>query len=172
MLTLRLFDYLLNLLCPSALAHSGQVPITVSSSVWWEWRAEWFLFFGLAFIGALYFRLLKEAQASGSFTLSLRSPFAFVAALVCVYIAAASPIDRIGEEYLFSMHMVQHNIFMYPFPWLVLMGVPSWMADYWFERSGAWGQRLIQFLAHPILACLLFNLIFTLWHLPFLYDWA
>lgn len=172
MLTLRLFSELINLLCPPALAHTGQVPVTVSASVWWEWRTEWLLFFLLLFAGGLYIRFLKESQRSGDFVLSRRHPLSFFAALALIYLAIASPIDRIGEEYLFSVHMIQHNLFMYPVPWLILMGIPGWMAEYWFERLGTSGQRFYRFFAHPILACLLFNLVFTLWHLPFLYDWA
>jgi len=162
----------LDLLCPPALAHTGAVPVTVSAEVWWEWRAEWGLLLGLVFVAALYWRLQQPAAQASQETLSKRHILFFLASLLVIYVAVASPIDRIGEEYLFSMHMLQHNLFMYTVPRLMLAGIPTWMALYWFERSGLGVQKCYGFFTHPIIACLAFNLVFTLWHIPFLYDWA
>ena len=163
-----------HLLCPPVFAHPGELPVspTVSATVWWEWRIEWVLLFILLVVGAAYFRFLKEAAAETQASFQWKHPLMFWGGLLIIYIGAASPIDSIGETYLFSMHMVQHNLFMYPVPWLLLAGVPSWMAEYGLDKSGALGKQVYRIVAHPIAACLVFNLIFTLWHIPFLYDWA
>lgn len=165
---------ILHLFCPPVFAHPGEVAVSpsVSAAAWWDWRLEWVLFFVLFFLGALYFRFFKEAQREQKASFSWKYPLLFWGAMVFIYIAAASPIDSVGETYLFSMHMVQHNIFMYPVPWMILAGIPVWMAEYWLNKSGAIGQWAYKVLKHPVPACLLFNLIFTLWHIPFLYDWA
>lgn len=126
----------------------------------------------LIFAGALYLRLLKIAQNQTGQAFPLTSVLIFGSGLGVIYASLASPIDRIGEEYLFSMHMVQHNIFIYLVPWQILRGIPEWMATYWFEQMGGFWQKLYRLLAYPILAGLIFNLLFTLWHIPFLYDWA
>ncbi|MBF2055348.1 MAG: cytochrome c oxidase assembly protein [Candidatus Sericytochromatia bacterium] len=162
---------LLDLFCPPAFAHFEAVPVTVSPEVWWEWRIDWSVVLILAFVAALYFRLRQQAFSPGQ-TVSRGQSVRFLAALGVILIAIVSPIDRIGEEYLFSMHMLQHNLFMYTVPSLMLAGIPGWMASYWLERMGKWGLRAYRLLAHPIIACLLFNMVFTLWHIPFLYDWA
>lgn len=165
---------ILHLFCPPAFAHPGEVAVSpsVSAAAWWEWRFEWVLLLILVFVGAVYFRWLKEAQQNTSSPFHWKYPLRFGLAMLCIYIAAASPIDSIGETYLFSMHMVQHNIFMYPVPWLILTAIPGWMAEYWLNKSGPAGQITYRVFKHPVTACLLFNLIFTLWHIPFLYDWA
>lgn len=161
---------LLDLICPPAFAHFEAVPVTVSPEVWWEWRMDWGILLILGFIAALYFRLLQQARQGE--VVFWHQPARFMAALAVILIAIVSPIDRIGEEYLFSVHMFQHNLFMYTVPSLMLAGIPPWMATYWFERMGQLGQKTLRFVAHPIIACLVFNLVFTLWHIPFLYDWA
>lgn len=166
---------LLDLLCPPVSAHpglgGGLVPVTVSASVWWEWRAEWGLLGLLVCTAIVYFRLMQQAaQATGN-PFSRRHAAIFGVGLAVMYIASASPIDRIGEEYLFSMHMVQHNILMYLLARLLLAGIPEWAMQYGYERFTAF-RRLYDLLSQPVLACLSFNLVFTLWHIPFLYDWA
>lgn len=162
---------LLDLLCPPALAHSGVVPVTVSASVWWEWRHEWGLIAILVFVAAGYLRLMRATSAATGETYGRGPMLRFMGGLLLFYVAAASPIDRIGEEYLFSMHMVQHNIFMYMVVKLLFAGIPAAVADYWYHRSPRL-RRVYDLVSQPILACLAFNLTFTLWHIPFLYDWA
>lgn len=162
---------ILDLLCPPALAHTGTVPVTVSASVWWEWRLEWGLLFILVFVAVGYLRFVRQAATATDQKLSRSHAAKFFGGLLLLYIAAASPIDRIGEEYLFSMHMVQHNLFMYLCAKLLLSGIPDWAARHWYETSAAL-RRIYTVISHPLLACLAFNLVFTLWHIPFLYDWA
>lgn len=163
---------LFDLLCSPAFAHEGVIPVTVSASVWWEWRAEWGLLTLLLFAGAFYFRLFQQAAQALGKELSRNHLGFFWAGLLSIYLAVASPIDRIGEEYLFSMHMVQHNLFMYLTTRLLLAGIPEWLAEFWLQKMGTWAQKAYRFVAHPIMACILFNVVFTLWHIPFLYDWA
>src|SRR5687768_15053481 len=115
---------LVDLLCPPAFAHSGAVPVTVSASVWWEWRMEWGLLAILVFVAIGYLRLVRRAAAASGETLGRGHLLRFCGGLLLLYVAAASPIDRIGEEYLFSMHMVQHNLFMYIVARLLLGGIP------------------------------------------------
>lgn len=162
---------ILDLICPPAFAHTGIVPVTVSASVWWEWRLEWGLIFILAFVAVGYLRAVRQAATATEHAFSRVHAAKFYAGLLILYIAAASPIDRIGEEYLFSMHMVQHNLFMYMCAKLLLSGIPDWSARYWYNTSGIL-RRIYNLISHPLPACLTFNLVFTLWHIPFLYDWA
>jgi putative membrane protein len=119
----------------------------------------------------LYVRLTHYTAQILNQSFSRKHAALFIGGLALMFIAVSSPIDRIGEEYLFSMHMFQHNLMMYLLPRLILSGIPDWMARYWYERS-VQGQKIFRLLSHPVMACLAFNLVFTLWHIPFLYDWA
>lgn len=162
---------LFDLICPPSFAHDGSVPITVSASVWWEWKTEWVLLALLLTVAVLYVRLGRYTAVQQGQTLLAKHVALFMSGLALMYIAIASPIDRVGEEYLFSVHMVQHNLMMYLLPRLLLSGIPEWMFAYWFDSSKLF-KRIYKICSQPALACLAFNLVFTLWHIPFLYDWA
>lgn len=166
---------LLDLLCPPAYAHGGTdggiVPVTVSASAWWEWRTEWGLLALLACAAVVYFRLMLQTAKDTGNTLSRPHAIRFGLALAVMYIASASPIDSVGEQYLFSMHMVQHNLMMYLLARLLLASVPEWAISHWYHGYKGF-KRAYDIFSQPILTCLTFNLVFTLWHIPFLYDWA
>lgn len=94
----------------------------------------------------------------------------FTSGLIIGYIAVGSPIDQIGEDFLFSVHMVQHMLLIYVMPPLFLLGTPTWLAD----AILAWKplRKVWRVLTHPVFAALFFNICYTLWHIPDLYELA
>jgi putative membrane protein len=90
--------------------------------------------------------------------------------LVTLYLAIASPLDALGEHYLFSAHMLQHVILIYPASMLLLMGLPAWMVRPLTTRFGI--ASIIRFLTRPVVTLTAFNLVFIAWHIPGLYEWA
>jgi putative membrane protein len=90
--------------------------------------------------------------------------------LATLYVALASPIDAIGEHYLFSVHMVQHIILIYLVPVLLLRGLPPGWLSAWVSPPGI--APLMRRLVHPVVAAATFHVIFTAWHIPGLYEWA
>jgi putative membrane protein len=165
---------LLDWLCPPALAHGfAAVPVDdVPASIWWEWKLEWLPLVVILALFFVYFRAAYQARVKPSeHVLTRGQAVRFVLGWSIIYTGIASPIDTIGEQYLFTMHMFQHNLFMYLAPRLILSGVPGWMLEPVLERYPLM-QSALRFATHPIVACLAFNMVFTLWHIPFLYDWA
>ncbi|MGA9532650.1 MAG: cytochrome c oxidase assembly protein [Anaerolineales bacterium] len=96
--------------------------------------------------------------------------FAFHAGTALVFIGLASPLDALGDHYLFSAHMVQHLLFLLAAPLLWLLGVPSWAANTIFPggRTGRW----IEALTRPAVAGALWVGVMWLWHAPQFYDAA
>lgn len=92
----------------------------------------------------------------------------FLSGVFIIFIALMSPLDEIGDQFLFSAHMTQHLLLTLVMPPLLLLGTPSWLVRPLLE----W--RLIdsvaRFITKPIPAFLLFNVIFTAYHVPALYD--
>jgi putative membrane protein len=82
----------------------------------------------------------------------------FSLGLLALILALESPIDVGGDNYLFSLHMVQHLILAMIVPPLLLLGLP----EEWLLL-----QRL---RISPIAANIIFNLVLAVWHLPFLYE--
>lgn len=91
--------------------------------------------------------------------------------VLAAYLAVGSPLDQLGEGYLFSAHMLQHMLLIYVAAPLVVSGIPPEMLDPWLERSPR-ARRVLAFLVHPLAAALTFTLVFSCWHFPELYEWA
>ena len=65
--------------------------------------------------------------APASRVVRTRQVVSFVAAMILLFVASTWPIHQFGEEYLYSVHMVQHMILSYFMPPLVLLATPEWL---------------------------------------------
>lgn len=92
----------------------------------------------------------------------------FVAGWLTLALALVSPLDTLGDEYLFSAHMVQHMLIAVVAPPLLLMGTPGWLLEPLVKRPLV--GRVARTLTNPIVAFGLFNGMMWLWHAPVLYD--
>lgn len=140
---------------------------------WYHWHTEPLLVGGLLLAGWCYAMLLGPLRERwfGRRPLSPHHVPCFALALIVFYLTVGSPLDALGEGFLFSAHMVQHNLLMYVVPPLMLLGLPSWLVDTAFSRW-PWLRASCRFLVHPLVAGATFTLVFSLWHLPSLYEWA
>ena len=93
---------------------------------------------------------------------------AFYGGLAAAAFALLSPLDRVGDEYLFSAHMVQHMLLTMAAPPLLLLGTPGSLLRPALRRNGV--RMSARWLTFPVVAFLLFNADFWVWHLPPLYD--
>jgi cytochrome c oxidase assembly factor CtaG len=132
---------------------------------------------GVALAGGAYawrLRDLRHAPAprSGDSPAhdSLRA-LAFAGGLAVVLLALVSPIDRLGEERLFTMHMVQHLLLADLAPILLLLGLSRAFLRPAVRRLRPVEERLGP-LAHPAVALALYVGLMWLWHLPAMYELA
>ncbi len=140
---------------------------------WVHWHTEPALLIGILAACWLYFVLIgplrdkvdPEAGFPGA------SAAWFLAAAASFYIAVGSPIDAMGESFLFSAHMVQHNLLMYVSAVLTVLALPGWLVDGLLAKS-ARVERLVRFLVHPLVAGFCFTFVFCVWHFPALYEAA
>jgi putative membrane protein len=139
---------------------------------WRHWHNEPFLVGGLIFLGWLYALLagpLRGLLAPGA--LYPRShALRFYAGLVVFYLAVGSPLDQMGERFLLSAHMLQHQLMIYPAAILFLLGLPDWMVRPVTGRPAI--QGLLRFLTRPLICGIIFTVVISGWHLPFLYETA
>lgn len=87
----------------------------------------------------------------------------FVSGILVFWIGADWPMHEISENYLFSMHMLQHLMFSLVAPALVLMGTPDWLARRILRPR--WVMAVMRRLTRPLPALIIFNvfLVFTHW---------
>ena len=97
---------------------------------------------------------------------------ACAAGAVLVYLAAVvSPIDALGEDYLFSMHMVQHILLGDIAPLLVLLSLSRVIMRPLTRRLMS-VERALGPLAHPVTGIVVWLVFIYLWHIPAMYDAA
>ena len=122
----------------------------------------------LALAGALYWRRARTLALRGRRVPRLRLA-AFGAGLLTLFVALASPVDTIGEERLFSVHMLQHLLLGDVGALLLVLGLDGRLLRPLLSLRLAHRLRV---LAHPLVALPLWAANFVLWHLPALFDAA
>lgn len=139
---------------------------------WRHWHNEPYLVGGLVFLGWLWAILAGpwRARLAPATAFPYAQAWKFYLALGLFYLAVGSPLDQIAERFLFSAHMLQHQILIYPAAMLFLLGLPHWMIDPLLNREAL--RRTFRFLTHPVVCGILFSLTVGVWHATFLYDLA
>lgn len=85
-----------------------------------------------------------------------------------LFLALVSPINVVSDNYLFSIHMLQHVLLTLVAPPLMVRGVPHWLIRPLLRPD--WAFKTARTITHPIGAFLAFNIVFSVWHLPALYN--
>jgi putative membrane protein len=96
---------------------------------------------------------------------------AFAGGMLALLAALASPLDGLGEDYLFSAHMVQHVLLGDIAPLLILLGLSRVIMRPATRRLTSLERRLGP-LASPATGIAIWLGLMYLWHVPALYDAA
>jgi len=140
---------------------------------WRHWHNEPYLVGGLVLLGWIWAAAagpLRARLAPAGTPYPRREARRFYGSLVIFYLAVGSPLDQIGERFLFSAHMFQHQLLIYPAAMFFLLGLPDWMVDTVLARPSL--RRVIARLTGPLGCGAIYTLVISIWHLPYLYDWA
>jgi putative membrane protein len=142
-----------------------------------QWLSDPAVLAPLALLAGIYawrfLQLRREAAARG------RPPtgagplhaLAFATGVLALLAALVSPIDGLGEDYLFSAHMVQHVLLGDIAPLLILLALSRAIMRPATRRLTRLERRLGP-LASPATAIAIWLGLMYLWHLPSLYDAA
>ena len=133
----------------------------------WQWEH----LFVPALIAAAYLACVGPLRGrfAGSAPASRVRVQLFLLGVVILFAATVSPLDRLSS-YLLSMHMVQHLLMTLIVPPLLLVGAPGWLLRPLLRPP--LGRLVGRALTQPVVAFLLFNAVFSVWHVPALYDLA
>ena len=126
----------------------------------------------LALLAGIYVWRFREArrEAGGRGAGPLQA-LAFAGAMLALLAALASPIDGLGDDYLFSAHMVQHVLLGDIAPLLLLLSLSRVImrpATRRLQRV----ERALGPLASPATFIVLWLGLMYMWHIPALYDAA
>lgn len=116
----------------------------------------------LAFIGPL------RRFFPGSSAVPQTQVLTFLLGSLTLFIALVSPLGTLSDGYLLSAHMVQHLLLTMIAPPLLLIGTPRWLFRPLLRVPYA--LSIGRFITHPLVAFLVYNVTFTLWHVPQFYE--
>lgn len=94
---------------------------------------------------------------------SRRQVMFFVAGVVTFWLSDGWPLAALSGH-LFSFHMLQHVLQAFVIPPLLLLGLPEWMGDVLLRDDRV--RAVARWLTRPLVAGVLFNLVFLVTHLP------
>lgn len=131
-----------------------------------QWHPEvWVL---VAFLTGAYIYMVRvigpKAVPAGQPVVSRRNIACFAGAMVMLWLASDWPIHDIGEDYLYSMHMLQHMMLSYFLPPLVLLATPQWLLRVLVGDGRLY--RVLAVLCRPVLAAVVFNVVVVVTHIP------
>ncbi|MBO0781936.1 MAG: cytochrome c oxidase assembly protein [Ktedonobacteraceae bacterium] len=94
----------------------------------------------------------------------------FFSAIALSAFLLLTPVETIARTQLFSVHMAQAVLLMTVCAPLMIGGCPAALLRTLLEIPGI--REITRLLTRPLIASLLFNLTFLLWHTPRLFDMA
>lgn len=145
--------------------------VNIGLNLWLtRWNLEPSILIGTALFTGLYLYVIGPYRKRRFPNEPVRATqtIAFLTGMLIMFLALVSPLDELGDSYLFSAHMVQHLFLTIICPPLLLLGTPEWLVKQIFENKAIF--RVAKVLTYPVVAFTLFNIDFWLWHAPPLYN--
>ncbi|GAA4713703.1 cytochrome c oxidase assembly protein [Brevibacillus fulvus] len=118
----------------------------------------------LAVVGSWRKQFAHSAPVSG------KKKAAFLIGLLVFYLAEGSPISYYGHHFLFSAHMLQQALLYFTMPLLILVGTPDWLLRSLLQNKVV--DNIWSFMTRPLIALFTFNVLFSFYHMPFIFDAA
>ena len=103
-------------------------------------------------------------------SLRLKYSVPFTLGVFVLALSLISPIDPLGDQYLFSAHMLQHLLLILVVPPLLILGLAPDVVTRWIQNNRVKSAEAI--LGKPFVAWSSNMLMMAVWHIPALYNAA
>ena len=134
----------------------------------WRFQPHVEVWLLVVFLVASYIYVVRvlgpKAVPAGAPVITRRQLWCFIAGISILWLATDWPMHDIAEEYLYTVHMVQHMCLTYFMPPLVILATPEWFVRTLVGEGRAY--RALRFMTFPVLAGLLFNIGVMVSHIP------
>lgn len=140
----------------------------------WEWHPHPDVWLLIAVLVGGYHWMLRTVGprrvTPGEAVVAGRQRAAFLAGVATLWAAADWPVHDLAEDYLLSVHMVQHLLLTLVAPGLLMVGLPGW-AWRWVLDVRPIGA-IVRKLGRPLVAGLIFNTVVVFSHWPVMVNGA
>ncbi|WP_214827207.1 cytochrome c oxidase assembly protein [Exiguobacterium algae] len=136
-----------------------------------DWVTLWSPWFGVLMVAlyVLYADVTEKMAKQGYASTTLLQKFSMLFAILLYYIGFGSPVDVLAHIIL-SVHMFQMVLVYVLAPALVIYGLPHWVFEKLFSYKVI--GPTFKFMTKPLIALILFNALFTFYHMPFIFDYV
>ena len=133
------------------------------------WRFQfhpevWLLIIGLIAAFVYTVRVLGPKVAPEGKIISRRQITTFTVMILLLWLASDWPMHDLAEEYLYSVHMVQHMVISYIVPPLALLATPEWLFRLLIGQGRTY--KVVRFLTRPVVGVLVYNITLMITHIP------
>ncbi|GAB6928615.1 cytochrome c oxidase assembly factor CtaG [Paenibacillus sp. JCM 10914] len=133
-----------------------------------KWSPMFLAFMLLVTAGYFLITGPLSERFQGSAHVSAGRKTLFVAGMLTLYIAQGGPINLLGHM-MFSFHMVSMAMsYLVAVP-LLMLGIPVWL---WRSLDRVNPFKKLGFLVHPIVSAVVFNGLFSFYHIPVIHDFV
>jgi putative membrane protein len=137
----------------------------------WQPHPEvWMLVAAVVVLGVYVAKVVgPKAVGPGETVVTGRQKLAFWLGVAVLWGASDWPLHDLAENYLYSLHMVQHLLLTFIMPPLFWFATPEWLVRL-VIRSGTRSDATLKKLANPVVAGVLFNAAVLASHAPIVVD--
>jgi putative membrane protein len=128
-----------------------------------------YFFTALVAVTIVYFLLLVKYRThfKDNEPLTTRQGMLFVISVFLLYAIKGSPIDLMAHL-MFYIHMIQMAVLVLVIPPLFILSIPPWLWRNLLQIRIF--KSLFNYFTKPLIALLLFNGIFSFYHIPLIFD--
>ena len=144
---------------------AGIEPTTNPNPWRYQFHPEvWLLVIGLVVAFVYTVRVLGPKVAPEGKVISRRQITTFTVMILLLWLASDWPMHDIAEEYLYSVHMVQHMVLTYIVPPLALLATPEWLFRLLIGKGRTY--KVVRFLTKPVVGVVVYNTTLMITHIP------
>lgn len=133
----------------------------------WRWQAHpevWLLVGAIVALGGYAVRVIgPQVVPAGEPVVTGRQKTAFLAAVALLWLVSDWPMHDIAEQYLYSVHMVQHVLLTLVVAPLFLLATPEWLARLVILDDGV-AARVLRTMSRPVVAGVVYSALAALTH--------
>ncbi|MFD2443386.1 cytochrome c oxidase assembly factor CtaG [Bacillus sp. CGMCC 1.16607] len=131
------------------------------------WSPNFFLFL-LALLFLFFFVThLKRNKFADSEPLKRSEAVLFTLTIVLLYLTKGGPLDLMGHL-MFYAHMIQMAVLYLVIPPLLVISIPTWLWRKILNHKVV--KPLFHFFTKPLIALIIFNGMFSFYHIPLIFD--
>lgn len=131
------------------------------------WSPYFFLAMVLTLVGFFLVTVRYRHKFKDSEPLTTKQGILFSTSIILLYAIKGSPIDLMGHL-MFYAHMIQMALLYLVVPPLLIVGIPQWIWRKVFSIPVI--RPLFRFMTKPLIALILFNGMFSFYHIPLIFD--